>query len=149
VGGSLVNSGAQGTSGTDGTAAVGSSALKNVQEGADVAFCVTDIAGTGLTYDASENVGSCVTPGGGGDLPPQPEPGDFTLDAVVKAGKRVTLNWTGSTASSFDVYLDGNLLVAVGGLTYTDQPGPGTWRYEVCEANEGACAGPVEVTTTR
>jgi hypothetical protein len=151
--GSLVNSGAQGTSGTDGVAAIGSSALKNVQEGADVLFCVTSIDGTGLVYDASKDMTTCAGPGGSTpppDEPPpdEPPPGDFTLDAVVKAGKRVTLTWTGSTATSFDITRDGEPLVTVSAFTYTDQPGQaGDWLYEVCEAGGGACATATATTT--
>lgn len=155
VGGALFTSGAQGTSGSDGVAAIGSSALKNVQEGADVAFCVTNIDGTGLAYDSGLNVTTCAGPGGvtpppGDDPPTDPPPGDFTLDAVVKAGKRVTLTWSGSTAISFDVFRDGAKLGTVSAFTYTDQPGEsGTWMYEVCEAGTSTCAGPIPATTTR
>jgi subtilisin family serine protease len=153
VSGSIRTADAQGLTGTDGIAAIGSSALKNVQEGADVQFCVTSIDGTGMDYDPASNVMTCAGPGGGGEPPPEPpppEPGDFTLEAVVKAGKRVTLSWTGSTASSFDVFRDGGKLGTVSAFNYTDQPGEaGTWMYEVCEAGTSTCTGAIPVTTTR
>jgi hypothetical protein len=56
----------------------------------------------------------------------------------TKGVQMADLSWSGSSAPSFDIYRDGNLLVSdVLGSTYTDNiglKGSGTYEYQVCEA---------------
>jgi subtilisin family serine protease len=154
--GSIVNGGTSGITDGTGVATIGSGALKNVQEGDLVEFCVTGIAGPGMTYP---DAGSPICAGPGGSTPPPEEPppppsnGDFTLTAVVKAGKKVTLTWTGSTAGPFEIYRGTapDPVFTTPLTTYTDEPGPGTVAYQVCEAgtDRDTCTNTVEVTTTR
>lgn len=149
--GSVANSGASGITDGTGMATIGSGALKNVQEGDLVEFCVTDISGAGMTYpDAGSPI--CAGPGGVTPPPEPPPPSrDFTLTAVVKAGKKVALTWTGSTAGGFEIYRDDALIYTTSLTTYTDEPGPDTYFYQVCEAgtDKGTCTNTVDVTTTR
>jgi VCBS repeat-containing protein len=56
----------------------------------------------------------------------------------TKGVQMVDLSWSGGSATSFDIYRDGNLLVSgVSGTAYTDNiglKGGGTYEYQVCEA---------------
>ncbi len=150
VDGSVYNGGASGITEASGETAIGSGALKNVTSTNKVEFCVTSVTGSGLTYDPSADPLPICAPAG--DTPPPDTPSDgFTLTASVKANKDVILTWTGSTATAFDVKLEGDVIA--GGLTgtsYVDVPGKGTWTYQVCELGSATeCTNEVTVTTKR
>jgi hypothetical protein len=155
VDGSVKKEGASGITDASGETAIGSGALKNVTSSNKVEFCVTGVTGSGLTYDPSADpLPICASAGGDPPPPPPPPPpsGDFTLTASVKANKQVTLTWTGSTATAFDVNRTpgGTIADDLTATTYVDVPGRGTWTYQVCEAGSTTkCTNEVTVTTKR
>lgn len=62
----------------------------------------------------------------------------------------VELTWSGSAASSFDVYRDGYQIDSgVSGYAYTDslgKKGSDSYQYQVCEAgNQTNCSNTVQV----
>jgi hypothetical protein len=68
----------------------------------------------------------------------------------VKGKQVVDLAWSGSSASSFDIYRDGSPIAqAVSGNAYTDDigaKGGGSYQYQVCEAGSSAdCSNTVQV----
>jgi subtilisin family serine protease len=78
--------------------------------------------------------------------------GSFTLSAngyKVKGVQRADLSWSGSAASSFDVWRDNAKIAAsVAGSSYTDnlnRKGPGSYTYKVCEAGTTTCSNEVQV----
>jgi subtilisin family serine protease len=146
VNGSTFRSGTSAVTGSDGVAAVGSGGMRNVRSSDQVEFCVTNITGTGLQYDS--NIANCAQAGsGGGGDPPPPE--GFTLTASVRRNSEVTLSWSGSSASLFDVTSTDGLRTMEPGPTYVDLPGPGTRTYTVCEAGALEVCARVTVSTKR
>jgi serine protease len=73
----------------------------------------------------------------------------FTLSVnayKVRGTQYADLSWTGSSATSFDVYRDGSVVANVSGSTYTDttgQKGGGSAVYQVCEAGTSTCSNEV------
>ena len=148
VNGSTLKSGTSGTSGSDGVAAVNSGGMRRVSSSDEVAFCVTNITGTGLQYDPGANVADCAqaSSGGGGDPPP---PQGFSLTASVRKNSEVTLSWSGTSASMFDITSTEGLSTTVSGSSFFEAPGPGTRTYTVCEAGAVAVCDSVTVSTKR
>ncbi|WP_223668734.1 PKD domain-containing protein [Kangiella shandongensis] len=79
-------------------------------------------------------------------------PPDFNLTASSYKQKGVIyadLNWTGSSASSFDVFRDGSNIASVSGTSYTDNTGTkgkASFDYQVCEAGTSTCTNVVTVS---
>jgi hypothetical protein len=148
VNGSTLKSGTSGTSGSDGVAAVNSGGMRRVTSSDEVTFCVTNITGTGMQYDAGGNVVDCAQAGsgGGGDPPP---PQGFTLTASVRKNSEVTLSWSGSSASMFDLTSTDGLDTIVSGSSFVEAPGPGTRTYTVCESGSVEVCDSVTVSTKR
>jgi hypothetical protein len=145
VNGSTMKTGTSGVSGGDGVASIGSGGLRRVNSSDEIEFCVTNITGTGLTYDSSANVERCDTVGDGGGEPPPPS--GLSLSASVRRSSEVRLSWSGGTPD-YTVYFQGGAIATVGGTRYDHVPGSaGTWDYRVCDT-DGACAD-VTVTTKR
>jgi len=76
-----------------------------------------------------------------------PPPADITLNLVGSKNRGyhvIDLSWSGTTASSVDIYRDGGLLVTVtDNGSYTDSPGnkgAGSYAYKVCEAGTSNCS---------
>lgn len=94
-----------------------------------------------------------VLNGGGGGTDPAPEP-DPTFAVTgssykVKGSVYVDLSWSGSTASSFNVFRDGSQIATVAGSSYTDNTGlkgGGSLTYKVCEAGTSTCTATITVT---
>jgi hypothetical protein len=68
----------------------------------------------------------------------------------VKGKQVVDLAWSGGSASSFDVYRDGNPIASgVAGNAYTDNigvKGGGSYQYQVCEeGSQISCSNAVQV----
>jgi VCBS repeat-containing protein len=68
----------------------------------------------------------------------------------VKGVQTVDLAWSGSSATSFDIYRGGNLLVSgISGSAYTDNiglKGSGTYEYQVCEAGSSInCSNIIQI----
>lgn len=150
VNGSSARSGTSAVSGSDGVAVIGSGGLRRVRSTDRVEFCVTDIAGTDLSYDPALNVATCAaaSDGGGGDPPP---PAGFSLDASVRKNREVHLAWSGDATAPFTVLRDGAVVAqGVTGSSWMEEPGPGTWTYQVCDAASPAvCTNGSEVSTRR
>lgn len=79
-------------------------------------------------------------------------PGAFSLSAngyKVKGVQKADLSWSGSTATSFDVWRDNSKVAGpVGGSSYTDnigRKGGGSYTYKVCEAGTTVCSNEVQV----
>jgi len=92
-----------------------------------------------ITSSNSANNHLLYTLGIGGVAPPPPPPGNLVLTSTVKSkGQfKVILSWTGSTASSIDVYRNGTRVATVANTgAYTDNIGrtKGTYTHQVCEA---------------
>jgi hypothetical protein len=98
--------------------------------------------GSGIS--SYSNVASAATPSG------------LTLEGFgykVKGVNTAELTWTGSSATAFDIYRNGNLLE--GGVVgfgtnqnpYIDEVGlKGTYSYQVCEANsQTICSNIVDI----
>jgi subtilisin family serine protease len=90
--------------------------------------------------------------GSGSPPPPPPPPSDdvITLSASlrVKGTAKIDLSWSGSTASSIDVYRNGSRLTTVTNTgLYTDNIGKkrGTYTHKVCNAGTSTCSN---TTTT-
>ncbi len=156
VNGSVMKSGASGTTDGAGDATITSGGLRQTASSDLIEFCVTDISGTGLVYDPTANLEGCdaaTAP----PPPPPPPPGALTLSANVRGHNTVRLSWSGSGATSFDVHrtdLDGpggSVIVAtVSGSSYTDDPPAGSWRYQVCESGSlDVCSNTEDATTRR
>jgi subtilisin family serine protease len=95
-------------------------------------------------------VGSGSGGGGGGTTPPS---GGITLSATgykVKGLQYVDLSWSGSSATSFDIWRDSTNLGPLGGSSYTDdlqaKGGGVTYTYKVCEAGTATCSDLASVT---
>lgn len=91
--------------------------------------------------------------GGGTDPGPDPDPDPtFTVSGSsykVKGVAYVDLTWSGSSASSFDVYRDGAVVATVGGSGYTDntgRKGGGSLQYKVCDAGTSTCTASITVS---
>jgi subtilisin family serine protease len=91
--------------------------------------------------------------GGGSDPQPPPPSGDITLSATgFKSGGRNTIDlaWTGSSATSIDVFRNGSKIATVSNSgeyrDNTGQRGGGTYRHKVCNAGTTTCSN--ETTTT-
>lgn len=85
---------------------------------------------------------------GGGTEPP---PATFTLTVTkskVKGTNVANLSWTGSTASSFDVFRNGTRIATVSSNSYTDSglANKSTHTYQVCNAGTTTCSNSVTVT---
>lgn len=82
----------------------------------------------------------------GSDGPVDPPTDGLIVNASaykVKGKQNVDLTWSGSTASSFDIFRDGSYLTTVSGGSYTDNigvKGGGSYTYTVCEAGTATCA---------
>jgi serine protease len=106
-----------------------------------VTLTATDDAG------ASDSVSRDVTVS-----EPEPPGDDFSLSASgskVRGRQVVDLNWSGSSAGSFDVKRDGATIATVSGSSYTDNTGNrggGSYQYQVCEAGTSTCTNTVTVT---
>jgi subtilisin family serine protease len=90
--------------------------------------------------------------GGGGEEPPPPPPSGFTLEGTgtkVQGRWRADLSWTGSSATSIDVFREGSRIATVSNSgSYTDQTnfrGGGSLTYQVCEAGTGTCSNSVTI----
>jgi subtilisin len=57
--GTVFNSGASGTTGSNGVATIDSGNIRGVSSGDVIEFCVTDVTHSTLTYDSSANVETC------------------------------------------------------------------------------------------
>jgi subtilisin family serine protease len=75
------------------------------------------------------------------------DPGtDFLLEGTsskVRGMWVANLNWSGSSASSFDVFRQGSRIATTSGSTYTDNTsfrGGGSLTYKVCEAGTSTCS---------
>ncbi len=140
VDGVLTKSNSSGVTNTSGLASIGSGGMRRVRDTQTVEFCVTDVSGPGLVYDAAANTDECDSDGGA-----TPPPTGFTLKAeVIKGGNQVRLTWSGSNASSFAIARDSLSLGTTGATSLVDNPPGGTWTYEVCEV-PGMC---LEATVT-
>ena len=65
-----------------------------------------------------------------------------------KGHEKVDLNWSGSAATSFDVYRNHVKIATVSSTSYTDTlSSSGSYTYQVCEAGTPTCSNPVTVTT--
>ena len=62
--------------------------------------------------------------------------------------EKVDLSWSGSSASSFDVFRNGAKIATVSATAYTDMvgKGPGSYRYKVCEAASATCSNEATVS---
>lgn len=86
----------------------------------------------------------------GGGTGPVPDP-TFAVSGSsykVKGQVQVDLTWSGSSASSYDVYRDGAVVATVGGSSYTDntgRKGGGSLQYKVCEAGTSTCTASITV----
>ncbi len=106
----------------------------------NVTLTVAD--GEGLTDASNQDV----------TVSDQPTGGDFTLSASgakVRGVKVNDLAWNGSSASSFDIYLDGVILDTVSGTSYTHntgEKGGGSYSYQVCEQGTLTCSNTAVVT---
>lgn len=136
--------GTQGVTGPDGMTTIGSGAMAGVKGKDVIRFCVTDVTGEGLAYDSGSDLETCDVVGGGDPDPPTPE--DFMLTVKVTRRTRVELQWTGSAATSFDIYRGGIIIATDSASPYVDRPGSGTWTYAVCEAGTGTCTDEATVT---
>ncbi|MEZ4416442.1 MAG: S8 family serine peptidase [Gemmatimonadota bacterium] len=146
VNGTSAKAGTSGVTDGSGTASVGSGGLRNVRESDALVFCVTSVAGAGMVYDASANAESCDGPSAS-PPPPPPPPAAFELSASLQGRTGVRLNWSGSSASLFDVFRDGAALMnGVSGSSYRDTPSPGSHAYQVCEAGSSVCTNTVTIT---
>jgi subtilisin family serine protease len=139
INGSVRVSDTQGVTGPDGMTSITSGPMSGVKGGDEIQFCVTDVTGLSMNYDAAANVETCDVVGGG-DPDPPPPPEDFTLTTKVKRRTNVELKWTGSSASSFDIYREGAIIATDNASPYVDRPGSGTWTYKVCEAGTSTCS---------
>jgi hypothetical protein len=67
----------------------------------------------------------------------------------VKGWQRVDLRWTGSSASSLDVYRDGSFLGRTGNdgahTDSLDVKGPGAYNYTICDAGTSNCSNVARV----
>lgn len=87
---------------------------------------------------------------------PEPEPIDpgtgFTISAKAYKSKglqKVDLSWSGSSASSFDVYRDGRIIGASASSQYTDninKKGGGQYIYKTCSKGTTECSNSLTVT---
>ena len=89
------------------------------------------------------------------DPEPEPEPTTFTLDAfggTSRGSATVTLNWSGATSSSVDVYVNGSngaMTANDGSEGYTlgrKRDVKGTYTFTVCEAGTQTCSNTARVT---
>lgn len=150
VDGSVVKSGTSQVTNESGVASVTSGGMRRVTSSQNVEFCVTSVSGSGVVYNSDSNVVTCATDGGE-PPPPPPPPGGFELTAqAIKGRSQVSLSWSGSSASSFDV-LRNDFVIAggVSGNSLTDDPPGGPWTYQVCEAGTSVCTNSEQVTTRR
>jgi subtilisin family serine protease len=140
----------QGTTDSDGITTVNSGPMTGVKGRDVVEFCVTDVSGVSLEYMPGANIETCDVVGGGDTEPdPEPPPSEgFTLTAKVTRRNRVELTWTGSSASSFDIHGNGQVIATVPASPYVDQDkNSGSWTYMVCEEKSTtACTNEVTVT---
>lgn len=81
-----------------------------------------------------------------------PGPGPtFTVSgssSKVKGKLSVALTWSGSSASSFNVYRNGGVIATAGGSSYTDNTGlkgSGSLQYKVCEAGTSTCTATITI----
>ena len=78
--------------------------------------------------------------------------GGFTLTTVgfkQKGKHKADLSWTGSSASSFDIYRDGALIATVSGNSYRDNidnKGKGSYTHQVCEAGSSTCSNTTSIS---
>ncbi len=74
---------------------------------------------------------------------------ELAASGSKEKGKHIiALSWSGSSASSFTVWRDGQTLATVSGQSYTDNTnnrGGRTYTYRVCEAPSGLCSAEVQV----
>jgi subtilisin family serine protease len=91
--------------------------------------------------------------GGGSPPPPPPPPSGFTLSASgykVRGVQHASLSWTGTSASSIDVYRDGVKIVTTANDGSHDdninRKGGGSYTYKVCEATTTICSNNATVT---
>lgn len=130
-------SGTSGVTGSDGTAQDITSGPLTVKAKDVLSFCVTNVSGLDLSYDAAANIETCDVPGGDEEPPP---PTGFTLTTEIKKNGDVTLRWQGSTAALFDIIKNEELIAQDDASPHFDRkPGPGTWVYKVCEAGTDTC----------
>lgn len=142
INGALRVAGTQGVTGPDGITTISSGRMAGVKGKDVIRFCVTDVTGDGLAYDSGSNVETCDVVGGG-----DPEPEGFTLTAKVTRRTRVELKWTGSSATSFDIYRNSSIIDTDPASPYVEEPGSGTWIYKVCEAGTtSTCTNDATVT---
>ena len=125
----------------DGTNGSGATAGHSYGTGGTYAVTLTVTDDAGATDTDTQNVS--VNAGGGGG---------FALTAggyKVRGVQHADLSWSGSSASSFDVYRDGAVIATVGGSAYTDNignKGGGSYVYQVCEAGTATCSNEATVT---
>ena len=147
VNGAVMKSGTSGTTDGAGNASVTSGGMRRVGSGDLVEFCVTDVSGTALRYNASANLETCD---GAGSSPPA----GLTLSARVRKNDTVELSWSGSGVSDFVVIRTDRSSGAevrsnVTGTSTTDDPPGGSWTYQVCEAGTSTCSNTEDVSTRR
>ena len=106
-----------------------------------VTLAVTD--DDGATGTTSQSVTVSTSP---------PPPG-FTLTAIgykLKGLQKADLSWSGTTASSVDVYRNNEKVTTVDNAgTYTDNinnRGGGSYTYRVCEAGTSTCSNNVTIS---
>jgi hypothetical protein len=106
-----------------------------------VTLVVTD--DDGATGTTSQSVTVSTTP---------PPPG-FTLTAIgykLKGLQKADLSWSGTTASSVDVYRNNEKVTTVANAgAYTDNidsRGGGSYTYRVCEAGTSTCSNNVTIS---
>jgi len=80
---------------------------------------------------------------------PEPEPSIFLEASVSHASSpaRVTLNWSGATTGTVDVYRNGIRFSATANDGWWSVGlNPGTYRFRICEAGSSLCSSEVGVT---
>jgi PKD repeat protein len=117
----------------DGTSATGPTAAHTYaqQGGYGISLTVTDNNGAGTTTTTTVTLITLTAHG-------------YTQNGLEK----VNLAWTGTTATSFDVYRNSAKLVTVAATTYTDTIGtlPGSYRYRICPSTNTICSNQVTIT---
>lgn len=90
--------------------------------------------------------------GGGTDPGPGPDPDpQFSVTGTsskVKGVAHVSLAWSGSSASSFDILRNNTRVATVSGSSYVDNTGlkgGGSLQYKVCEAGTSTCTATITV----
>lgn len=84
--------------------------------------------------------------------PEPPPPPPIPLTATVSyatSPARVTLNWTGATTPTVDVYQNGvHRGDTINDGSWDTQLGPGTYSFRICDRNSSVCSNDASVTVT-